>query len=46
MHITHTLARIVAALTITVLLNGALVAAFDNVAAHSEAAKIAAPHVA
>jgi hypothetical protein len=45
MNITQTLARIVAALTITILLNGALVAAFDNVAAHSDPAKFVARHV-
>jgi hypothetical protein len=45
MQITQTLARVVAALTITILLNGALVAAFDNVAAHADAARLAAQHV-
>jgi hypothetical protein len=39
MHITETLARVVASLAITILLNGALVAAFNNIAAHAEVAR-------
>jgi hypothetical protein len=41
MRIANTLARVAAALLVTVLLNGAVIVAFDSVAAHGATARSA-----